>query len=350
MPVLRDNRLADRLYGGTDGPGKSFRDRSRHGLRIPFGGFHCLVGCGRRFRTDSLFHFGRTSGLRCFRDTYSFRLYPCRGFGHSSDGPSGVLHLRTGEESRVFIDGDMEECRFPFSVSLKDFEVVYYPGTFSPTDYVSTLSVTDGGYTVELSVSMNRIGKYRGYRFYQSSYDEDGNGSTLSISYDPVGLPVTYTGYALLILSLVGFFFRKDSGFRNALHRLSKAGAAVMLAVLSAASMSVPASAASSDGAGSGAASSAGHAVARLPKHLPEKTAREFGRMFIYCNDRICPMQTFARDFTMKLYGRRSYMGLNPEQVLTGWIFYADSWEGTLESASGDGTGSGKRQRKGRNS
>ena len=258
-------------------------------------------------------------------------------------GRQGVLHLRTGEESRVFIDGDMEECRFPFSVSLKDFEVVYYPGTFSPTDYVSTLSVTDGGYTVELSVSMNRIGKYKGYRFYQSSYDEDGNGSTLSISYDPVGLPVTYTGYALLILSLVGFFFRKDSGFRNALHRLSKAGAAVMLAVLSAASMSVPASAASSDGAGSGAASSAGNAVARLPKHLPEKTAREFGRMFIYCNDRICPMQTFARDFTMKLYGRRSYMGLDPEQVLTGWIFYADSWEGTLESASGDGTGSGKK-------
>ena len=31
------------------------------------------------------------------------------------------------------------------------------------------------------TISMNNILKYRGYRFYQSSYDEDGQGSLLSV-------------------------------------------------------------------------------------------------------------------------------------------------------------------------
>ena len=37
-------------------------------------------------------------------------------------------------------------------------------------------------------------------------------------------------------------------------------------------------------------------------------------------------MQTFAIDFTKKLYGSGSYKGLTAEQVLTGWIFWGDDW------------------------
>ena len=43
--------------------------------------------------------------------------------------------------------------------------------------------------------------------------------------------------------------------------------------------------------------------------------------------DSICPLQTFARDFTIKLYGKPTYHGLTSEQVLTGWLFYYDSWK-----------------------
>jgi hypothetical protein len=43
-------------------------------------------------------------------------------------------------------------------------------------------------------------------------------------------------------------------------------------------------------------------------------------------NSRICPLQTLAIDFTKNLYGKASYNGYTPEQVLTGWMFYADDW------------------------
>ena len=62
-----------------------------------------------------------------------------------------------------------------------------------------------------------------------------------------------------------------------------------------------------------------------LPKTLPRETAGRFGDLYILYNDRICPLQTFARDFTIKLYGKPTYHGLTSEQVLTGWLFYYDS-------------------------
>ena len=42
-------------------------------------------------------------------------------------------------------------------------------------------------------------------------------------------------------------------------------------------------------------------------------------------NDRICPLQTLAKDFTVKLCGKSR--GLTPEQVLSGWLFYYDDWK-----------------------
>ena len=71
---------------------------------------------------------------------------------------------------------------------------------------------------------MHHILKYDGYRFYQSDYDEDLHGSILFVSHDPWGVGVTYTGYLLLFISLAGFFFLKNSGFRNALKRLKNHG------------------------------------------------------------------------------------------------------------------------------
>lgn len=42
-------------------------------------------------------------------------------------------------------------------------------------DYVSSVKITNGeGTVVRGEVSMNSILKHRGYRFYQSGYDEDG--------------------------------------------------------------------------------------------------------------------------------------------------------------------------------
>lgn len=59
---------------------------------------------------------------------------------------------------------------------------------------------------------------------------------------------------------------------------------------------------------------------------LPKESADRFGRLMVLHNSRICPLQTLADDFTKNLYGKASYNGYTPEQVLTGWMFYADDW------------------------
>ena len=54
--------------------------------------------------------------------------------------------------------------------------------------------------------------------------------------------------------------------------------------------------------------------------------AEQFGRLYVYYNGRVCPLQTLALDFTRKVSGGRSYMNYTAEQVLTGWIFWPDMW------------------------
>ena len=245
------------------------------------------------------------------------------------DGVQGALHLRVGSgPATEFMTEDMRTLSFPFSVSLEDFDIEYYPGTYAPTDYVSLLKIQDGTEETEFTVAMNRIARYRGYRFYQSGYDEDGLGSTLAVSHDPVGVPVTYTGYALLLLSMAGFFFQKDSRFRSVLSRISRKAAASVLFLCFVAAADAGAESGLPDETPDGR-------TAVSPKCLPEEIADKYGRMYIYYNDRICPVQTLARDFTMKLYGKASYRGMTPEQVLTGWIFFPDSWSETLPQDTG---------------
>ena len=59
---------------------------------------------------------------------------------------------------------------------------------------------------------------------------------------------------------------------------------------------------------------------------LPHDVADEFGKLLVYHNNRICPLQTLARDYTIKLTGKTSYKDFTAEQVLLGWFFYHDEW------------------------
>lgn len=233
-------------------------------------------------------------------------------------GEQGAIHLRTGDApAGSFIREDGSESALPFTVELSDFEVEYYAGSYAPKDYRSTLRISsEDSAPFTGQVSMNKILRYGGYRFYQSSYDDDGRGSTLAVSHDPAGVAVTYAGYALLLLSMIFFFFQRGSHFRSVLGRVARSAAATAAFFFCLSS---------ADASAAGAASSL--------KYLPEETASAYGKMYVYYNDRVCPMQTLARDFTMKLYGKSSYKGLSCEQVLTGWIFYPDSWQETVTMA-----------------
>ena len=223
-------------------------------------------------------------------------------------GKQGNIHLRMGDAPvSAFVTSGQNKEPLPFQVQLHDFHIEYYKGSFAPMDFTSCIRIDDNGMQAEGEVSMNRIFTYRHYRFYQSAYDKDGQGTTLAVSYDPWGIGITYTGYALLLLSISGFFFQKDSLFRRLLHHpaLHRQAVALCLALL---------------------APLAGMA-SEQPKHLSREAASEIGNLYIYYHDRICPLQTLAKDFTVKLYGKTSYKGLTAEQVFTGWFFYYDDWK-----------------------
>lgn len=158
---------------------------------------------------------------------------------------------------------------------------------------------------------MNHIFSYQHYRFYQSGYSEDNEGSVFSVSHDPYGIGITYAGYTLLLLSTVFFFFSPQSRFRQLLKSPLLHRSLTVILLLFAFSLN----------------SNFLKANSPSPKVLPREVAEHFGDLYILYNNRICPLQTFARDFTIKLYGSSSYKGLTPEEVLTGWLFYYDSWK-----------------------
>jgi hypothetical protein len=141
-------------------------------------------------------------------------------------GKNGMMELRRGLVTSQWSSDDGFRQKLPFSLQLKEFRIEYYPGSDDPSDYISKVVLKDSRNDTETEhvISMNNILKYDGYRFYQSSYDDDLHGSVLAVSHDPWGVGVTYTGYLLLLISLAGFFFQKNSGFRNALKRLRNYG------------------------------------------------------------------------------------------------------------------------------
>lgn len=229
----------------------------------------------------------------------------------------GMIHLRVNQPVNTYMASDerqgMKKETLPFSLCLKRFEAKMHDGTNAVADYSSRFIVMDGKEKSEGEVSMNHIFSHRSYRFYQSSYDEDGKGSILAINADPYGIPVTYTGYALLFFSLVWILIDPKGGYRKLLRSpLLKKGALTLALMLS---------------LGYVQAAHADSVLENLQAAvLPKESAEKFGKLNILYNDRICPVQTFALDFCKKIYGARSYHGLTAEQVLSGWVFYANVW------------------------
>lgn len=211
-------------------------------------------------------------------------------------GIQGSLTLRDGEETGSYeLTSGHSDGKFPFSVRLDTAEVIYYPGTTTPMDFRSVLTV-DGKHT---AVSMNNVAVVEGWRFYQSGMGPQT--TTLSVSHDPWGVGITYTGYILLGFGMIGFFFQKKTVWRGLLRKgVAIASFLIIPSVALAGNSELPA--------------------------MQRPLARNFGKVYVYWNDRICPMQTMALDVTVKLYGSRSYRGMTPEQVISGWLFYYDDW------------------------
>ena len=210
----------------------------------------------------------------------------------------GLLTMTTGQQNSLSLHPG-EELE---GVKLERFDVVNYPGTQTPMDFVSQVTIDGEPYTI----SMNNIARHKGYRYYQEDYDGEG-GSTLRVAHDPWGIGVTYAGYALLVAGLAWMFLDKRSRFR----RLLKGAAVLALLFLAQTATAAPRTLGSTSG--------------RRPS-VPRDVAAKMGEQYVLYKGRVCPMQTLAKDFTTKLYGKATYQGLTSEQVLSGWMFYYGDW------------------------
>ena len=220
-------------------------------------------------------------------------------------GEKGYIHLKKGVEVTTFVrESDKREVSLPFALRLDSFNIKYYPGTEAPSDYVSAVTYVQYGHSVSANISMNRVLSVDGYRLYQSSYDDDGSGSWLSVNYDPMGIGVAYTGYVLLALASIGLLISKRESFRRLLQNplLRKGGLLLMLPLVFGAS-----------------------AHAELRAISLEEANTLCAKQVIY-QDRIVPLNTLARDFVLKLTGKDAYRGLSPEQVLASWLVYTEDW------------------------
>ena len=211
-------------------------------------------------------------------------------------GEEGNVRLPKGETVTTWTREDGSEEALPCPLVLERFEIERYSGSEAAADYKSFVEA-DGR---KLEISMNHIARISGYRFFQSRFEE--NASILSINHDPWGIGVTYTGYALLLLSLIGYFFQRGTTFRKHLNKLL----ALVFLLL------VP---------------SVKGLAQNQPKVLPKDVADAFEELYVYYNDRVVPFETLARDYTLKAYGKTHWKDYTATQVVTGWLFYYDWWK-----------------------
>ena len=226
-------------------------------------------------------------------------------------GRKGYVHLIVGNKVSSFVEQESRrEIDLPFTLLLDSFRVEYYPGTEAPADYISHIRILRSGQGADSSscsrtVSMNRILSEQGFRFYQSSFDEDKQGSWLTVNHDPWGIGITYVGYILLGISMIGILFSRKGEFRRLMnHPLLKKGGVLCLLLL-AGNMQVQ---------------------GRMLLVLNIRQADSLASEQVIYHDRVVPFNTLARDFVMKLTGRASYAGLTPEQVIGGWLLRPEVW------------------------
>ncbi len=219
----------------------------------------------------------------------------------------GIVYLPYDEAINSFTSEKRTEHNLPFSITLTDFKVEYYSGTNAPANYLSYITFIDNqSQKTSTVVSMNNIANFQGYRFYQSEYDQ--GGSWLSVNRDVLGIPITYSGYFLLALSLLWMLLDPRGGLRKLLRSpLIRASAISLLFCVT----SISAQAASKE----------------LPTSLEHRHCEALNKLQVVYNDRVMPITTIARDFSLKLLGDDDYRGLSYEQFFWSWLLFPTEWE-----------------------
>jgi cytochrome c-type biogenesis protein CcsB len=213
-----------------------------------------------------------------------------------------------------------EALMLPFSLRLDKFMIERYPGSKSPSSYESKVTLIDKESNIEEArrIYMNHILIHKQYRFYQSSFDQDEQGTILSVSHDP-GVWVTYLGYAMLMFGIIAAFFSPQSRFRALAQQIEKSRKHRSLLIGSLALIVFAFAAIPSEM----------NAEEQPPRGIIAKShAEKFDRLLVQDIDgRIKPFQTLSKEALRKIARKDEFNTLSASQVFLGMMSAPEGWQ-----------------------
>lgn len=217
---------------------------------------------------------------------------------------------------QVAINYGSKVMELPFSLKLNDFQLERYPGSMSPSSFASEVTLNDKSKNIEkpYRIYMNNILDYGGYRFFQSSYDEDEKGTVLSVNYDSLGTIVTYLGYFLMSLGMIFSFFNRNSRFQFLLRSASRIKELKKknLIILLFGVLLLPVTL---------------HAQGE-PLHIGNTHLKQLDRLLVQDRKgRVEPLNTLASEVLRKLTRKNSYKTLSATEVFAGMSAMPDTWK-----------------------
>jgi cytochrome c-type biogenesis protein CcsB len=234
-------------------------------------------------------------------------------FGHSGIAPDTVsVPLGNNELKLAF--GALP-LTVPFSIYLTDFQLERYPGSKSPSSFASEVVLKDAnsGIEKEFRIFMNNTLNYKGFKFFQSSYDTDEQGTILSVNHDLWGTWITYLGYALLILGFILSLVNKNSYFQFLARKLKQNTAKSVLLLFAIGGFSL----------GSFAQSGVVAGIHDIDNQLVE----EFSELWVQGVDgRIEPVSTLSSEIVRKVSRKSSLYGMSADEVILSMMVYPEIW------------------------
>ena len=243
-------------------------------------------------------------------------------------GYEGQVHIREGEKTNrmvQFTNHGMSFREMPFSLELKEFRLLRFPGTQSPAGSESDIRVhLPSGETFDVLISLNNVMDLKGYRFFQASRDDDEMGTILSVNNDVAGRTITYIGYTLLILGFIMMFFVRNSLYRKLMRDLREvrktvktvAAAGVMLF------FSLP-----TFGQEVNTAMSMDE-MKTVVKELAvsKEHAAKFGALPVQWQGRVTPMNSFSSAVLRRVHQNTTFGELNSDQFLLSVFAMPQMW------------------------
>lgn len=218
----------------------------------------------------------------------------------------------------------------PFGVQLNDFIAEKYPGTEAGySSFMSKVTVEDER-PFDYDIFMNHVLDHKGYRFFQSSFHPDEKGTVLSVSHDFWGTWITYIGYFMLYIGLMGIMFFGKTRFKDLAASLDKVKAKkAMLSLLLLFAFSLPSVGQTTTDAHAHSKTPTAaqiDSIIQLTKVAPEH-AEKFGHLVIQDeNGRMKPINTFSSELLRKLSFKDTYNGLNADQVFLSMMINPSLW------------------------